>query len=83
MDEPTMAYNIQTLRQKGILVDTNTIRAGCFCPYAGGDHFAIGTNSKSLKICNMENIFDRLNKPAEEDDDDKTQTIEDIEVIFE
>ena len=40
--------------QKAILVDVQPIRAACFSPR--GEHFALGTNSKSLKICALPNI---------------------------
>jgi len=37
------------------LVDAQPIRACCFSPK--GEYFALGTNSKCLKICSLPNFF--------------------------
>lgn len=40
------------------VTDSHPLRTSCF--NADGDYFALGTNSKSLKICSMHNIVDGL-----------------------
>ncbi len=52
------------MTQKAILFDSQPIRAACFSPR--GDHFALGTNSKSLKIC----VLPNLNSDDDEDDEE-------------
>jgi hypothetical protein len=49
-------YNIDSLRNKGIITDSLPIRAGCF----NGEYMAIGTNSKCLKICNISNVISQI-----------------------
>ena len=50
--EPTSLVEIARV------TDTHPLRTSCF--NAVGDYFALGTNSKSLKICSMHNIVDGL-----------------------
>jgi WD40 repeat protein len=59
--EPSIDNTISNLVQKAILVDMQPIRTACFSPR--GDHIALGTNSKSLKICALPSLHD-------EDDED-------------
>lgn len=47
------------------MVDIQPIRAACFSPR--GEHLALGTNSRSLKICLVPNIND--------DDEDEEEEI--------
>ena len=42
------------------ITDTQPIRACCF----HGDAFALGTNSKSLKICSLDNIVNRKDETS-------------------
>lgn len=41
-------YNVLTMAEKGFVNDSLPIRTGCFSP--DGMYFAIGTNSKCIKI---------------------------------
>jgi hypothetical protein len=58
--DPSIDNNIYNLTQRAILIDSQPIRAACFNPQ--GNYIALGTNSKSLKICPLPNLND-------EDDD--------------
>ena len=53
-------YDITTLALKKVIEDTHPIRCCCFSPK--GEYFAIGTNSKSLKIFDLSFILDSINK---------------------
>jgi hypothetical protein len=43
---------IASMKQVGILYDSQPIRAACFSPNSA-EYFVLGTNSKSLKFCKM------------------------------
>ena len=53
-------YDITSLALKKVIEDTHPIRCCCFSPK--GEYFAIGTNSKSLKIFDLSFILDSINK---------------------
>ena len=53
-------YDITSLTLKKVIEDTLPIRCCCFSPK--GDYFAIGTNSKSVKIFDLSYILDNFNK---------------------
>ena len=53
-------YDITSLALKKVIEDTHPIRCCCFSPK--GEYFAIGTNSKSLKIFDLSFILDCINK---------------------
>ena len=53
-------YDISTLNLKKVISDTHPIRCCCFSPK--GDYFALGTNSKSVKIYDLSSILDSLTK---------------------
>ncbi len=55
-------YDITSLTLKKVIEDTHPIRCCCYSPK--GDYFAIGTNSKSLKIFDLSFILDSFNKRA-------------------
>jgi len=45
-DHDYIDYDINSMKERGILIDKLPIRTGCF----NSDYMAIGTNSKCLKI---------------------------------
>lgn len=51
------------MEEKAIHLDVQPIRAACFSP--SGDYFALGTNSKSLKICSLP----KINSDDEDDEE--------------
>ena len=53
-------YDINSLTLKKVISDTHPIRCCCFSPK--GDYFAIGTNSKSVKIYDLSYILDTFSK---------------------
>jgi WD40 repeat protein len=53
-------YDITSLSLKKVIEDTHPIRCCCFSPK--GEYFAIGTNSKSLKIFDLSYILENFNK---------------------
>ena len=53
-------YDINSLTLKKVISDTHPIRCCCFSPK--GDCFAIGTNSKSVKIYDLSCILDSFSK---------------------
>ena len=53
-------YDITTLSLKKVIEDSHPIRCCCFSPK--GEYFAIGTNSKSLKIYDLSYILDNFTK---------------------
>ena len=53
-------YDITSLSLKKVIEDTHPIRCCCFSPK--GEYFAIGTNSKSLKIYDLSYILDNFTK---------------------
>ena len=53
-------YDISTLSLKKVISDTHPIRCCCFSPK--GDYFAIGTNSKCVKIFDLSYILDSFKK---------------------
>lgn len=55
-------YDITSLKIKKIIDDTHPIRCCCFSPK--GDYFAIGTNSKSVKIYDLNYILENFNKKS-------------------
>jgi WD40 repeat protein len=78
-------YDITTLSQKKVIQDTNPIRTSCFSPK--GDYFAIGTNSKSVKLFQMKPLLQRFNKKNSynfKDNNENSHLInDDIKLIFE
>jgi len=44
-----------TMEEIGQIQDIQPIRTACFSP--DGEKFAVGTNSKALKIYNMQSLF--------------------------
>jgi len=75
--EPNFESNISALVQKAIHFDVQPIRTACFSP--NGDYFALGTNSKCLKICSLP----KLNSDDEEGDNAYERSDEEINVVFE
>ena len=55
-------YDITSLTLKKVIEDSHPIRCCCFSPK--GNYFAIGTNSKSIKIFDLSYILDSFNKRA-------------------
>ena len=53
-------YDITSLSLKKVIEDSHPIRCCCFSPK--GDYFAIGTNSKCLKIYDLTHILDNFIK---------------------
>ena len=53
-------YDITSLTLKKVIEDTNPIRCCCFSPK--GDYFALGTNSRSIKIFDLSYILDNFNR---------------------
>ena len=53
-------YDITSLYLKKVITDTHPIRCCCFSPK--GDYFAIGTNSKSVKIFDLSYVLDSFTK---------------------
>ena len=53
-------YDINSLTLKKVISDTHPIRCCCFSPK--GNYFAIGTNSKSVKIYDLSYILDSFSK---------------------
>lgn len=77
-------YDINTLSQKKVIQDTNPIRTSCFSPK--GDYFAIGTNSKSVKLFQMKPLLQRFKKNSYnfKDNNENTNLFnDDIKLIFE
>ena len=52
--DPKTENNIYNLAQKAMLIDSQPIRTACFSP--NGNYIALGTNSKSMKICAIPNL---------------------------
>lgn len=84
-EQEFLDYNIFNLRERGILIDKLPIRSGCF----NRDYIAIGTNSKCLKICNISNIINEIDKQNDLDEklpgglrNTTHAGIEEIPVIF-
>ena len=53
-------YDITTLAERKVIEDSHPIRTSCFS--SKGDYFAIGTNSKSIKLFHIKPILQRFNK---------------------
>ena len=53
-------YDITSLSLKKVIEDSHPIRCCCFSPK--GEYFAIGTNSKCLKIYDLSNILENFTK---------------------
>ena len=53
-------YDISSLELKKVIEDSNPIRCCCFSPK--GEYFAIGTNSKCVKIYDLSNVLEKINK---------------------
>ncbi len=53
-------YDITTLAERKVIEDSHPIRTSCFS--SKGDYFAIGTNSKSIKLFYIKPILHRFNK---------------------
>ena len=53
-------YDITSLSLKKVIEDSHPIRCCCFSPK--GEHLAIGTNSKCLKIYDLSYVLDNFNK---------------------
>ena len=72
------------MRLVAILRDNQPIRTCCFSH--SGDHFVLGTNSKSLKICRLPKNGQDLNEDVENEssgDYYNHQKVEDIQVVME
>lgn len=52
--DPRLESNIYNLGLKAMLLDQQPIRTACFSP--NGNFIALGTNSKSLKICALPHL---------------------------
>ena len=52
------AFDPLKVREIACVKDSHPLRTSCFNP--DGDYFALGTNSKTVKICSMHNIVDEL-----------------------
>ena len=52
--DPRLESNIYNLSLKAMLLDQQPIRTACFSP--NGNFIALGTNSKSLKICALPHL---------------------------
>ena len=53
-------YDITTLVERKVIEDSHPIRTSCFS--SKGDYFAIGTNSKSIKLFDIKPVLQRFNK---------------------
>ena len=53
-------YDITSLALKKVIEDSHPIRCSCFSPK--GEYFAIGTNSKCVKIFDLTHILDNFTK---------------------
>lgn len=53
-------YDITTLAERKVIEDSHPIRTSCFS--SRGDYFAIGTNSKSIKLFHIKPVLQRFNK---------------------
>lgn len=53
-------YDITTLAERKVIEDSHPIRTSCFS--SKGDYFAIGTNSKSIKLFHIKPVLQRFNK---------------------
>lgn len=53
-------YDITTLAERKVIEDSHPIRTSCFS--SKGDYFAIGTNSKSIKLFHIRPVLQRFNK---------------------
>jgi WD40 repeat protein len=53
-------YDIATLAERKVIEDSHPIRTSCFS--SKGDYFAIGTNSKSIKLFHIKPVLQRFNK---------------------
>ena len=82
--DPRQDINIFNLAQKAILIDSQPIRTACFSP--NGNYIALGTNSKSIKICSLPNLQD------DEEEDEvgasqyygaEKQRIQKLQILFE
>eukprot|EP00743_Colponemidia_sp_Colp-15_P004540 GILK01004894.1.p1 GENE.GILK01004894.1~~GILK01004894.1.p1 ORF type:complete len:854 (+),score=139.34 GILK01004894.1:105-2666(+) len=58
----------ESLHVVGTLTDVQAIRSVCFAP--SGSHFAVGTNSKVLRICALEQFTSRVKSHADEEETD-------------
>jgi WD40 repeat protein len=77
-------YDISTLTEKKVINDSHPIRTSSFSPK--GDYFAIGTNSKSIKIFEMRPVLQKFNKKNSYNfkiNQSEDKHIEDIKLIFE
>ena len=65
------------MRQVAVLFDTQPIRAACFSPNSS-EYFVLGTNSKSLKFCkinqNLLTPFGAGNGPDSDEVDSQSGT---------
>ena len=80
IDYEENSYNVMTMKEKGYVLDTMPIRAGCFSP--DGMYFAIGTNSMWLKICSLTDIFESLKPERETGDLISTRDNQEIPIVF-
>jgi hypothetical protein len=63
--DPRAENNIFNMQQKAILIDSQPIRTAIFSP--NGNYIALGTNSKSLKICALPSLLDDDDDEGEKD----------------
>lgn len=52
-------YDVSSFKLNLMITDTNPIRTSCFS--SKGEFFALGTNSRSLKIYDMKNVLNQFN----------------------
>eukprot|EP00742_Colponemidia_sp_Colp-10_P003826 GILJ01004076.1.p1 GENE.GILJ01004076.1~~GILJ01004076.1.p1 ORF type:complete len:685 (-),score=91.95 GILJ01004076.1:169-2223(-) len=69
----------ESLHVVGTLTDVQAIRAVCFAP--SGSHFAVGTNSKVLRICALEQFTSRVKSHGDEQERDGYNDMADEDVI--
>jgi WD40 repeat protein len=73
-------YDITSLLERKVIQDTHPIRTSCFSPK--GDFFALGTNSKSVKIFDMKNL-NLANMNMKKQSVNYKSYEEDVKLIFE
>jgi WD40 repeat protein len=73
-------YDITSLLERKVLQDSHPIRTSCFSPK--GDFFALGTNSKSVKIFDMKNL-NLANMNMKKHSANYKSYEEDVKLIFE
>jgi len=79
-------YDIKSLVERKVIRDSHPIRACTFSPR--GDYFALGTNSKSVKLFRMKNLIKGLKSKnsynfKDEGEENNNSTKESVSLIFE